>query len=92
MRQREHAGTAILWKKTLSHIIDPIPEGSDRIAAITLKTWPSPILIVNTYMPTEGAASANYDEILDEVHTLYTKHAEKNADLDRGYKCGPKEE
>jgi hypothetical protein len=54
--------------------VEPIPDGSDRITAILISTSENPILLVNTYMPTEGAANSIYEEVLDEIYELLSKY------------------
>jgi hypothetical protein len=72
-RRRGHAGTAILWKIELDPLITPINEGSHRIIALEIEDH-SPILLLNTYMPTLGAADADYQESLDEVFAITQKY------------------
>ena len=77
-RTRGTAGTAIIWKDDLDSIITPLNAGSDRTIAVQVISEEQPILLLNTYMPTEGAAQAVYEEILDEVYTImdqYSEHA-----------------
>ena len=77
MRRRAHAGTAILWCNELDNMIEPVLGGSDRVAAIVINTEPEQTILVNTYMPTEGAASADYAETLDEVFNIYVSNCNK---------------
>ena len=69
-------GTAILWKKNIDHMIEPVIDGCDRILAITVSNGNNPIIIINTYMPTLGCSSANYDETLSEIEEIIAKYKE----------------
>ena len=73
-RTRGHAGTAIIWRQDIDHMVEPLQDGSDRLCAALVKTNPETIL-VNTYMPTEGAANADYSEVLDEVYEVANKYS-----------------
>ena len=59
MRTRGTAGTAIIWKESIDHLIEPLPDNSNRVVAIRINTANSPLLIVNTYMPTLEAVQAD---------------------------------
>lgn len=73
-RPRGTAGTAILWKHEIDHIVEPVPDGSDRVCTILIHTS-NPLLVINTYMPTEGTTtSAEYSEIQDEVYEIIKKY------------------
>ena len=74
MRIRETAGIAIIWKESINHIIEPLPDSSDRVHAIWVNTANSPLLIVNTYMSMLGAAKADYEQTLDEVYEVISKY------------------
>ena len=74
-RNRGHAGTAILWDKKIDHIIEPLPDGSDRVTAVKINCEPDPIILINTYMPTSGSTKADYNEILDEVYEILQKYS-----------------
>ena len=74
-RSRGFAGTATIWSSEIDHLIEPIPDGSHRINAVLISTSADPILLLNTYMPTEGAANVDYTETLDEIHELLCKYS-----------------
>lgn len=90
-RRRGSGGTAIIWRKSIDHLIEVIPDGSDRVLAAYISLSNLPLLIVNTYMPTMGCKDPEYGETLDEVHELLTKYddceiiwtGDLNADLTR---------
>jgi hypothetical protein len=72
-RRRGKAGTAVIWKKHLDHLIEPLPDGSDRVQAISVALTVPPLLLINTYMPTMGSKDPEYAETLDEVNELIIK-------------------
>ena len=76
MRGRGSAGTAILWKQHLDHIIEPLSDGSDRLLAIKIYASNHPTLLLNTYMPTCGSTQAAYDDTLGEVAEMMDKYSE----------------
>ena len=73
VKTRGHAGTAVIWKNELDHLVDPISDGSDRIQAVSLMGNYGPLLILNTYMPTLSAANACHDDVLAEVAEISSK-------------------
>ena len=75
VRSRAHGGTAILWRDNIDHCIEPQAAGSDRVCAVKVHTTTSTILLINTYMPTQGCANAIYDEILSEVQAIITENS-----------------
>lgn len=67
-------GTATLWPKHLDHCIEAIPDGCGRVNASLIHTTKEPILLINTYMPTEGTRTEDrYANVLDEIHELLQK-------------------
>ena len=54
MRTTGHSGTAILWKKDLDRIIEPLSDGSDRLTTVKVHSENNVIVLINTYMPTQG--------------------------------------
>ena len=72
-RSRGHAGTATIWQEKIDHLIEPLPDGSDRIIVVKINSEPEPTILINTYMLTTGSTNADYDEVLDEVHELLQK-------------------
>ena len=73
-RCRGTAGTSIMWNDSIDAHIEILPDGSDRLLAATIETSYDPILLINTYMPTNGAANSEYAEILDEVSEVLAKY------------------
>ena len=76
LRTRGTGGTAILWRENIDGRIDPLPEGRDRLCAVKIKTPNENLLLINTYMPTMGAAHGDYNETLDEVAEMLHKYSE----------------
>ncbi len=68
-------GTAIMWTEQLDPLVQPINEGSDRVCAIKVLSEP-PLLIVGTYMPTQGAPTGEYEDVLAEVQVIITEHSD----------------
>ena len=80
LRPRGTAGVAIIWHKSHSHAITPLPDGGDRLQAIHISTSSNEnIVVINTYMPTNGTmADADYNEVLDEVYEVVQKYSPNN--------------
>ena len=74
MRSRGTAGTAILWKDSIDHVIEPLPDGGDRLQVVRISMPGSPLLLINTYMPTSGSTQAEYDDLLAEVAEVMSKY------------------
>ena len=71
---RGTAGVLIIWNNELDDVIEPLEEGSDRVVTIRDHTSRNDIVLINTYMPSDGThTDANYASILDEVYKLYQK-------------------
>ena len=65
-----------LWTKQLDHAITPMPDGSTRVVVVHIVTENNPIVLINTYMPTEGShdKQSSYEDLLDEVHEITQKY------------------
>ena len=77
-RVRGFAGTGMIWSEEIDHMIEPLADGSDRLNVVLINTEPKETLVINTYMPTTGAANSDYAEILDEVHEILHKYSACN--------------
>ena len=55
-RRRETGGTAAIWKKDIDQHIEILPDGSDRIMALIIKSGEHDILAINSYMLTLGCS------------------------------------
>ena len=102
MRHRGHGGVAICIHNKYEHLIEPIPDGGNRIVGIRLNTTP-PILILCVYLPCRGNSNTDlFQETLDELSEIIEKYKNKanillggdmNASLrrdsaqDRQFKC-----
>ncbi len=78
IQQRGYAGTAILWKNSVDHAVEPIEDGSHRVCAVRISATDRQLILINSYMPTQGAdkAKSDYDEILDEIHEIMVKYSD----------------
>ena len=49
-----------------------LPDGSPRLQCIKISTSLKPLVLINTYMPSEGSLdqTASYDSLLDEVYSV----------------------
>jgi len=73
---RGFAGIATCWKKNLSHAVKVQEEGNHRITVTTIACKPTPICIINVYMPTTGNnQNENYNESLDQISKLLEKYS-----------------
>ena len=71
---RGHAGVSILWPSELNSKIKKLPDGNERIIAITISCLPE-LLIINAYMPTINTDSQlEYAECLDIISDIVTKY------------------
>ena len=102
MRHRGHGGVAICIHNKYEHLIEPIPDGGNRIVGIRLNTTP-PILILCVYLPCRRNSNTDlFQETLDELSEIIEKYKNKanillggdmNASLrrdsaqDRQFKC-----
>lgn len=76
VRPRGNAGVATLWNKSVSQCITELPDGSERVLAIRINTSSSPIILLNTYMPTIGTLSGDsYSGVLDEIYEIISKYS-----------------
>jgi hypothetical protein len=80
---RGHAGTAIIWNKSVDRYISPLADGSDRLLAIEIRscdTHERPIVLINTYMPAGNirAEIQKYGSVLDEVYELYMNYSDSH--------------
>jgi exonuclease III len=77
MRHRGHGGVAICIHNKYEHLIEPIPDGGNRIVGIRLNTTP-PILILCVYLPCRGNSNTDlFQETLDELSEIIEKYKNK---------------
>ena len=79
-RIRGRAGVATLWRNNLSHLVQKHPDGSDRIAVITIECSPKPLCIINAYLPSQGSTDfrLQYSNHLDQLHEICQKFTSKD--------------
>ena len=72
---RGYGGVAVLWKKNISHLVSPIPDGGNRIQGIEI-AGDKPTLLLSVYMPCKGlkANLEDYDDCLAQVHEILQKY------------------
>lgn len=78
-RKRGHAGTAILWHTSVSHLVEKIPDGSNRITGIRfLSTDPERphVLILSVYLPCRGSPVSEYNDTLYELQEIMSKYSD----------------
>jgi hypothetical protein len=76
-RPRATAGVATVWPKTISSHVTPLPDGSDRLAVVRIQTNQGPLILLNTYMPSNRTQSmADYRSVLDEVREVALKYSD----------------
>ena len=65
---RGYGGVAILWTKSIDHLMNIISDGNSRIRCIEIKTA-NPLLCVSTYLPTkvENDRYEEYSECIDQL-------------------------
>lgn len=81
---RGHAGVAILWSKEVDTIAIPAEDdGNNRNIAITLQLMPTPITVINSYMPAGNTACEvqSYARELDHVYELTAKFQQRGSVL-----------
>jgi hypothetical protein len=78
-KPRGHGGIAILWKDSLDDLIKPIDAGSSRIAAVTVKTNGTPLMIICAYMPCKGNSNSltEYAATLDEIFEIIQRYGDE---------------
>jgi hypothetical protein len=75
-RKKGNAGVMTIWPKSIDKNVTPLPDGSHRTLVTQLGNTSRPLFLINSYMPTVGAAE-NYSNVLDEVFELIQKYKEK---------------
>ena len=68
-----------MFRKDLQQHIQILPDGSERLTAISIDASPKNICVVNTYMPTQGHKSdVEYTKILDEIYEIKQKYGKSH--------------
>lgn len=74
---RPFGGTAIFYRRSLSHVIEVIDTGCTRLSAVKLLTNIGPTLIISVYMPVDKGDAESlelYTDICAKVSALYSVH------------------
>ena len=53
----------------MDHLVEHIPDGSDRLVLTEIATTDDPILQIDTYLLMEGSANAYYEDLLVKCMT-----------------------
>ena len=71
---RGYGGVAILWTKSIDHLVNIISDGNSRIQCIEIKTA-NPLLSVSTYLTTkvENDRFGEYSECIDQLYEIIQK-------------------
>lgn len=72
---RGYGGVAILWKKTIDHLVKDTEDGANRIQCVEVHAQ-QPILVISVYMPCKGLHD-NVDEfqdVLAQLHEIIQKY------------------
>ena len=70
------SGVAIIWSDEMDKYVEPVDGGSHRTIALKIQTANNPVLLLNSYMPCTGSTQGDYNETLDEVFHMISKHSE----------------
>ena len=71
---RGYGGVAILWTKSIDHLVNIISDGNSRIQCIEIKTA-NPLLCISTYLTTkvENDRFGEYSECIDQLYEIIQK-------------------
>jgi exonuclease III len=72
-RCQGHAGVACIWDIDLDPYITVIPDGSHRTLALSIAHEEGNLLLINSYMPTQGTnteSDKNFTGVLDEIYEV----------------------
>ena len=72
---RGYGGVAVLWKKSIGHLVTPIPDGGNRIQGVEI-AGDKPTLLPSVYMPCKGIKDniEDYEDCLAQVHEILQKY------------------
>ncbi|MES9880811.1 MAG: reverse transcriptase family protein [Sedimenticola sp.] len=73
---RGYGGTAILWRKEIDHVVNPISDGGNRIQCIEINGQ-DPLLVVSAYMPCRGLNDnvEDFVDCLDQLQEIVNKYS-----------------
>ena len=71
---RGYGGTAVLWQKSIDHLIVPLPDGGNRSQCVEIKGH-APFLLVSAYMPCKSLqdSTENYEDCLAQLSEIVAK-------------------
>ena len=74
---RGYGGTVIFWRKSIDHLVTPLPDGFNRIQCIEI-TGKDPLLLASVYMPCKGLREnvEEFTECIDQLQEIYLKYSE----------------
>ncbi len=67
---RPYGGCAILWKRSLVVETYPVPVTSSNICVVSVESNGDQYLLCNVYMPCDGTATEEFNEVLDEIYSV----------------------
>ncbi|MEW8545688.1 MAG: endonuclease/exonuclease/phosphatase family protein, partial [Candidatus Thiodiazotropha sp.] len=77
---RGYGGTAVMWQKSIDHLIVPLPDGGNRIQYVETKGQ-DPLLLVSVYMPCKGLQDSveNYEDCLAQLSEIVAKFSSSHS-------------
>lgn len=77
---RGYGGTAILWQKTIDHLITPVPDGGNRIQCAELHGQ-QPALLISVYMPCRGLRDNidDFEDCVTQLQEVITKYSDSHS-------------
>jgi endonuclease/exonuclease/phosphatase family metal-dependent hydrolase len=73
-KPRGQAGVGLLWRQSIDHSVEVLPDGSHRILASMLATSTGPVCVIAAYMPTHEQHSVpEYEDKLMEINEICAK-------------------
>ena len=72
---RVYCGTAVLWKRSIDHLIVTLPDGGNRIQCVEVK-GSEPLLLVSVYMPCKGLQECveSFEDALAQLSEIVIKY------------------
>ncbi|WAR06081.1 POLR-like protein [Mya arenaria] len=73
---RGYGGVAVIWDKSIDHLLNTIKDGNERIQCIEFKSLSHNILIVSVYMPSRGSKKSDleYAETIEYLYDICEKY------------------
>lgn len=74
--KRGLGGVGIIWKKSITHLVQVLPVTDGRMCGIRIKTGPSNFLVViSVYLPSAESHSQDFTTCLQSLEELYIEHS-----------------